>query len=695
MNFFDELKRRNVYKVAVAYAVVGWLLVQVATQVFPFFEIPNWVVRLVVLAIVIGFPIALVIAWAFELTPQGLKRTEDADLAAGPRRKSYAWIYVVVVGAAVSIGLFFIGRYTAIDRNPDEGGRRSPASLPEKSIAVLPFENLSEEKANAYFAEGIQDEILTKLSNVRDLKVISRTSTAKYQSKPENLKTVASELGVATLLEGSVQKSGDKVRVNVQLIDARTDSHLWAKTYDRDFKDVFAVESEVAQEIADTLKAKLSSSESHALASVPTQDPQAYDLFLQGEFQLRAAESVPLAETYARAEAFYRQAITSDPKFAQAYAALAYCSLSSHWYISRRTPAQLDEVKSLLDRTLELAPDLPDAHLSLAIFHYWGHRQYDAALAELQRALDLQPNNAKARQYRASIYRRQGKWEQSIAEAKLAQELDPRDGQIAANIALGFVNLREWKEAERYASRALAIDPNNFFAIGAQITARLNSRGDIEGARQALHTASERIPLPVLGAGGAEIPGSAGSANVTVVIGGFQVYLHVIARRFADALTFWDTAPEIKSAPHSRRLSARVAIQMLAGQPAKAEADEARVLLEKQLSEQPDDLFGRTELAWVYLALGRKADALRLSREAADLLTIEMDAILGARGQVGLAETEAWADQPEEATNRLRHLLSIPSLISIARLKIDPVWDPIRNDPGFQQLLTLKEHVGP
>src|SRR5213596_3275152 len=259
-NLFTELKRRNVYKVAVAYAVVGWLLVQVTTQVFPVFEIPNWAVRLVVLAIVIGFPIALVIAWAFELTPQGLKRAEDVDLAAQGSRKSHAWIYIVVVGAAFSIGLIFIGRYTA--RNTVSAARTEAAtgsSIPQKSIAVLPFENLSEEKANAYFAEGIKDEILTKLAAVRDLKIISRTSTAKYQSKPDNLKTVAQELGVSTILEGAVQRAGEKVRVNVQLIDARANRHLWAKSYDRDLTDVLAVESEVSQEIAEALQANLSS----------------------------------------------------------------------------------------------------------------------------------------------------------------------------------------------------------------------------------------------------------------------------------------------------------------------------------------------------------------------------------------------------------------------------------------------------
>src|SRR6266404_1227692 len=218
-NFFAELKRRHVYKVAVAYAVVGWLLVQVATQVFPFFEIPSWGVRLIVLAIVIGFPIALVIAWAFELTPEGLKRTEDVPLAAQTFTKSHAWIYIVIVGALLSVGLFMLGRYGFREQNSLSN------KLPAKSIAVLPFESLSEDKSNAYFADGIQDEILTRLARVADLKVISRTSTQKYKSAPSDLREIAQRLGVANILEGSVQKVNDQVRVSVQLINAMNDSH--------------------------------------------------------------------------------------------------------------------------------------------------------------------------------------------------------------------------------------------------------------------------------------------------------------------------------------------------------------------------------------------------------------------------------------------------------------------------------------
>ena len=312
-NFFAELKRRNVYKVAVAYAVVGWLVIQVSSTVLPTFHAPEWVVQTLVVLVALGFPIALVIAWAFELTPEGLKRTEDVDLAAtASQPRKHAWIFVVLVGAALSIGVFLLGRLTArsnaVSRSASEELRRDTqgeastgSSIPQKSIAVLPFENLSDDKNAAYFADGIQDEILTKLASIADLKVISRTSTAKYKSKPEDLKTVSQQLGVATVLEGSVQKAADKVRVNVQLIDARADSHLWAKTYDRDMKDVFAVESEVAQEIADSLQAKLSPAEASTLATAPTKDTAAYDLFLKGEYEQRLADSSLKAESFDQA----------------------------------------------------------------------------------------------------------------------------------------------------------------------------------------------------------------------------------------------------------------------------------------------------------------------------------------------------------------------------------------------------------
>jgi TolB-like protein len=333
-NFFSELKRRNVYKVAIAYGVVAWLLMQVASQIFPFFEIPNWAVRLVVLLLIIGFPIALILAWAFELTPEGLKRTEVADAVAAPHFRGRAWIYVVIIACALSLGLFFLGRYTVSPTTSAEK-RRPPAtaeSLPEKSIAVLPFENLSGDPTNAYFTEGVQEEILTRLSKIADLKVISRTSTQRFKSSPDNLPQIAKQLGVANILEGSVQKAADKVRVSVQLVNAASDAHLWAESFDRKLTDIFAVETDIAKAIADTLRVRLTGAERQQLAKRPTANLKAFQYYMQGRSisQRRTREDLLTAVQY------YERAIEEDGNYALAYAGLsdAYSTLGVFGYIA-------------------------------------------------------------------------------------------------------------------------------------------------------------------------------------------------------------------------------------------------------------------------------------------------------------------------------------------------------------------------
>src|SRR5213596_3936234 len=306
--FFEELQRRKVYRVAAAYIIAAAFIIQIGSAVFPAWELPNWTLRLVIVLLLAGFPVALILAWAYDVTPQGIQATPKVP--GGHRRRNI--ILLVAAGAIISTaaGFFLLPRASA--RKID------------KSVAVLPFQNLTDEKANASFAEGIQNEVLTKLATVRDLKVISRTSTAKYQSKPDNLKTVAQELGVSTILEGTVQRAGDKVRVNVQLIDARADTHLWAKSYDRDFKDVLGVQSAIAEEIAEALKANLSPSESHVLAAIRTQNTEAYDLFLRAQYEFHQAQSTLVADAFDRADAFYQQALARDPNFAEAAAGLAH-----------------------------------------------------------------------------------------------------------------------------------------------------------------------------------------------------------------------------------------------------------------------------------------------------------------------------------------------------------------------------------
>ena len=554
-----------------------------------------------------------------------------------------------------------------------------------KSIAVLPFDNLSEEKANAYFADGIQDEILTKLAGIGDLKVISRSSTAKYKSKPEDLRTVANQLGVATVLEGSVQKAADKVRVNVQLLDARNDTHLWAKTYDRDLRDIFAVESEVAQEIADTLRAKLSPRQSTALAAAPTRDTEAYDLFLKGEYEQRQAESTESVDFFDRAETFYRQALARDPSFALAYARFANSRMQRHWFSNRLNSAELQEVKSNIERALAITPDLPEAYLALGKFYYWGHRDYDSALRAFDRAIELQPSNSDSRTSRGAIYRRRAEWRRALAEYESALDFNPRDSLSFTELGNTHLSLRRWDEAERAYTRALALDPHNINAAFHLADAYINSTGDIRRARQAWGDTPE-----------AKGQVSPYGVVISQMVGEMPVYLDVLERRFADALRAWDVAPTGTVQGRLNQLKARVGIQIIAGQnaAAKSEAEQALPLLEAQLEQRaPQDRTSLTESAWVYVSLGRNDDALRIAREATAALPIEKDALVGAYFLTGLAQIDAHIGRPEEAVKILRRLLTIPAgeYVSVARLKIDPVWDPIRSNPAFQNLLSELE----
>jgi TolB-like protein len=478
-NFFSELKRRNVYKVAVAYVVVGWVIAQVATQIFPFLEIPNWIIRLVIVLIAIGFPIALVIAWAFEATPEGIKRTEVADAmppTAGGGKK-HAWIYVIVIAAAVSASLFFIGRYTAVSNPTARQSEVTTVSLPEKSIAVLPFDNLSRDPDNAFFAEGVQDEILTRLAKVADLKVIARTSTQKFKSAPENLPDIARQLGVLNILEGSVQKAGEQVRVNVQLINALTSAHLWAEIYDRKLTDIFAVESDIAKTIADALQAKLTGSEKAMIAAQPTSDTTAYELYLKGRslWEKRSGDNIP------KAIAFYEQAIARDPNYALAYAGLANAYiLSPFWAGADRLDAYAKAEDAAL-KALHLDTNLAEAHLALGKVYFW-KIDLAAALREYQRATELKPNDAGAHHwYGNDALAALGRFDEAIAEVKRAIELDPLSVVINADLGTTFYYAHRFDESARQLRKTLEIDPTSFYAH-FNLGIALQAKGDLSGA---------------------------------------------------------------------------------------------------------------------------------------------------------------------------------------------------------------------
>jgi TolB-like protein/Tfp pilus assembly protein PilF len=456
-NFFVELKRRNVYKVAVAYVVAGWALSQGIAQVFPVFDVPNWVVRLLVMLIILGLPVALVLTWMFEITSEGILRTEMADAMPGVvQRKKHAWIYVVVIGGLVSIGLFLLGRYTAqTPRQNEEAG----GVISAKSIAVLPFDNLSGDPDNAYFTEGVQDEILTRLAKVADLKVIARTSTQKFKSAPENLPEIAKQLGVLNILEGSVQKVNDQVRVNVQLINALTSAHLWADTYDRRSTDIFAVESEIAKNVADALQAKLTGAEKSSIVKAPTADPEAYELYLKGRFFWNKRSGADLR----KAIEYFDQAIAKDPNYALAYAGLADSYLLLPNYGSASTQESLPPARAALNKALELDDSLAEAHASSGLLATFECR-LERAITDFERAIQLKPNYATAHHWLMFGRLALGHLDQAVEEGKRALKLDPLSPIINADFAWTFFCARRFDEAERQARKTLEIDPQFFLA---------------------------------------------------------------------------------------------------------------------------------------------------------------------------------------------------------------------------------------
>ena len=682
-NFFAELKRRNVYKVAVAYAVVGWLIVQVATQVFPFFEIPNWAVRLIVLAIVIGFPIALVIAWAFELTPEGIKRTEDIDPGVDSRAKSRAWIYVVIVAALLSISLFFLGRFTASTK------QNGATEVPAKSIAVLPFENLSEEKANAFFADGVQDEILTDLARIADLKVISRTSVMHYKSGiARNLREIGEQLGVAHVLEGSVQRSGNRVRVNAQLVDARTDRHLWGQTYDRDLADVFAIQSEIARTIADQLQAKLSPGEKSAIERPPTNDITAFGLYTRAkDLLLTAAESGAGKADSLQAIDLLNQAVARDPSFFQAYCRLAeaHDGLYSTGY--DHTSARLALADAAIEAASRLRPNAGETHLARARNIYQGYRDYNGALAELELARQTLPNDSRVFELSGYIQRRQqGRYEESTRTLERAIELDPRNVVLLQQVAaFNYPRLRHYADAKSAWDRLLAITPDDVSAKAERAMVDFEWKGDtrplhqmIDAIRATNPAAVQRIAERWIICALAERDAAAAN-NALIASGENPIALSseniFFNRPFGEGVIARMTKDDAK---------------------ARSAFTAARAEQEKIVQAQPNYGPALCILGLIDAGLGRKEEALREGRRAVELLPVEKDAPEGLDMVKYLAMIAAWIGDKDFACEQLAIAIRGPSSLSYGQLKLMPFWDPLRGDPRFEQIVaSLAPNAGP
>ncbi len=476
-NFFAELKRRNVYKVAIAYAVVAWLLMQIATQVFPFLEIPNWAIRLVIMLIVIGFPIALVIAWAFEATPEGIKPTEAAD-AAGQQSRGGAWVYVVLIGAALSVGLFFLGRYTSSKQS--EG-----AELSAKSIAVLPLVNESGDASQDYFSDGLTEELINGLGQIRQLRVIGRNSSFQFKGKAEDSRTIGQVLGVANLLEGSVRKVADRVRIAVQLVRATDGSQLWSQSYDRELKDILAVQEEIATEISEKLRLKLTGAERQQLAKRPTENLKAFEYYLEGRTyrQRNTREDVLTAIRYCE------KAIEEDRNYALAYAGLAeaYSFLGALSFIAPNEGRRKTEEAAR--KAFALDENLAEAHVALGL-PYILFAPYNFSLGdrEMRRAIELSPSLASAHFHLGISLARQGRLDEALEEYLKARELDPLSSNLARNLAVPYYFKRDYARALELVRQANELGPplSTTWEIGVYIQNRVfdEALADLEKAKR-------------------------------------------------------------------------------------------------------------------------------------------------------------------------------------------------------------------
>jgi TolB-like protein/tetratricopeptide (TPR) repeat protein len=507
-NFFSELKRRNVYKVAVAYAVAGWLIVKAASLVLATFEAPPWAMKIFVIAVALGFPIALVLSWAFEITPEGIKlESEVAPNESITRKTGRKIVAITVVLAVIAAGLFvfqFMGARSTSTPRPASaelrrGEQSEAATVPNKSIAVLPFDNLSRDPDNAFFAEGVQDEILTRLAKVADLKVISRTSTQRFKSAPDNLPQIGKQLGVMHILEGSVQKASDQVRVNVQLINAMTDAHLWADTFDRRLTDIFAVESEIAKTIADTLQARLSGAEKHAMSKQPTANPEAHELYLRGRFFWNKRTAADLR----RSIDFFNEAIAKDPNYAPAYAgeAQAWSLLSAY---NAASPADsYPQAEAFAKKALAIDETSAEALVGLASFKARYQFDVPGALKDYERAIQLNPNDATAHHWLGGdCFAATGQHAREVAELKRALELDPLSLIINSNLGVAYTRAGRLEEAVAQFRKAIEMD-GSFYPARREYGVALELQGKIPEAisqyEKAAALTDDPIPLGALG----------------------------------------------------------------------------------------------------------------------------------------------------------------------------------------------------
>ena len=672
-NFFAELKRRHVYRAAVAYGMVAWLLTQIATQVFPFFDIPNSAVRLVIVALMIGFPIAMALAWLYDFTSKGFIREENVDPVT--RKSAGRLLDFVIIGVLLLlIGVLLYGRL------PFRSSSGEP--IPENSIAVLPFANFSEDKQNAFFADGIQDDILTSLAKIADLRVISRSSVMQFRDPAaHNLREIGRLLGVTNVLEGSVRREGDRVVVNVQLIDALKDRHLWAHRYERTLADSLGLQGELAAEIAEALRVALSSDEKARVQTKPTENSDAYLAYLQANQIERNPDT--LLEDYKKAEQLYVTAVGLDPKFALAHARLASIRAAIfHYYEpleSWKTKARVEA-----ETALELQQNLAEAHLALGQCVYWIDQNYERALAEFDTALRLAPNNSETAVLIAAIKRRQGKWQECLERYEKISKLDPQNPNVMRTLFFTNTALRRWPEAARLVERMRALAPASLVARAQAGYVDFWWKGDTRLLKSLL----------------AEVPANVDPDGVVTTC---RWDVAMIERDYAAAKRVLDASP-LKEFSYTNASTTPKdffygCITLAQGDVNGAQKffDTARTAFETAVRESPNSAERHANLGLTYALMDRKEDATREGRRAVELKPESVDAVDGVLMSSYLALIYARCGEKDTAIPLLERLLKTPGAIdstdysiTVNDLKFRWEWDPIRNDPRFQKLVNAK-----
>ena len=657
--FFEEVKRRKVFRVAIAYIVAGWALAQGLAQVLPVFDIPNSVIRGVIALMLIGFPVALVLGWVFDVTPQGIQATPTVAPRKQLRRNLFLLVAIGVIISAAT-GFFVLPR--------------AVAHKVDKSIAVLPFENFSDDKENAYFADGIQDDVLTNLSKIGDLKVISRTSVLPYRGKASNVREIGKALGVATILEGSVRRIGNRVRVNVQLINADTDEHIWAEDYDRDLTDVFAIQTDLSQKIANELRAKLSPSEKAQMTRKPTENGEAYLAFVQAHNLSCVFEDF---EKLKQGEQLFERAIELDPNFALAVA--RYSQLES-WILhnNERTVERRQKARTLANRALQLQPELPEAHLALGFSYYYGDNNFAAALKEFEIAQRGLPNESEVYLAIGAIQRRQGKWSESRASLEKAVSLNPKDMWSLQNLSFNYAMLRNYDAAIKTIDRALAVDPTALEPLEVKSKLAIAGSGDFSFAEKAFESVKS-LPL---------------TTEQKIKVAGGRANVFLLERRYNEGLQTAEGLPDDGLAILSGGLCTKYYLIGFARKSlhddngARAAFLKAKSAAEQQLKRSPDAADLHIQLAKVLAYLGEKEAALAEAQRATELQPESKDAFGGPEITAGVAEVYAILGDKERAIEILDGLLSRPSSITLQVLNLNPIWDSLRNEPDFQALLT-------